>query len=410
MLAHAAVWLQNITVPYLVFEMTGSATWLGVAAVAGQAPALVASPLGGVLADRHSRRGLLLATLVLKAAVTFGLYTLWRWDALELSAMMALLVLSAVAHTVHLACSSAFVPQLVPRRILASAVRLNSIQVNLSRAVGPAVAGWVLAHFGAGAAFATSGFAYLPFAIVLILGRPRRIAPSTHEGTFRAIRSGIAAVLGNRALGIPVLTVAVVSFFGAGIQPLTAGLASDVYAVDAQGFGWLVSSMGISCAVCGVALAVIGDRVARSRSLRIGVLFYAGGVSLAGATDFFALGITGYAFMGVGHVFVYVSCATSMQLHLAEDLRGRVTSLYMTAIFVAMPAGAQLGGFLGDQVGLSAVLVGYGLALATYAMLGGIALRGFTDLDGERSEDGSTLQTDWIARPDEPAAGKAAVD
>jgi hypothetical protein len=82
----------------------------------------------------------------------------------------------------------------------------------------------------------------------------------------------------------------------------------------------------------------------------------------------------------------------------------------MTAIFVAMPAGAQLGGFLGDQVGLSAVLVGYGLALATYAMLGGIALRGFTDLDGERSEDGSTLQTDRIATPDEPAAGKAAVE
>ena len=82
--AHAAVWLQNITVPYLVFEMTGSATWLGVAAVAGQAPALVASPLGGVLADRYSRRGVLLVTLLLKTAVAFGLYALWRQEALQL--------------------------------------------------------------------------------------------------------------------------------------------------------------------------------------------------------------------------------------------------------------------------------------------------------------------------------------
>lgn len=387
LLAHGAVWLQNITVPYLVFEMTGSATWLGAAAVAGQAPALVASPLGGVLADRYSRRGLLLATLALKATASFGFYTLWSRDALELGPMLMLLVLNAVAHTVHLSCSSAFVPQIVPRRILASAYRLNSIQVNLSRAAGPAVAGFVLAQYGAGAAFVASGFAYLPFTVVLVLARPRSIEPPPHEGTFRALRAGVSAVLGSRALGIPVLTAAVVSFFGAGIQPLTAGLASDVYGVDAQGFGWLVSSMGISSFLSGVVLALIGERVARSKSVRAGLLFYGAGVALAGSTDLFAVGIAGFLLIGVGHVFVYVSCATSMQLHLSEDMRGRVTALYMTAIFVAMPAGAQLGGFLGDQIGLPPVLIAYGVALIAYSLLSGVTLRAFSDIDGERTAD-----------------------
>ena len=124
MLAHAAVWLQNIAVPFLVFELTGSATWLGVAAVASHAPALIGSPLGGVLADRYPRRGLLLATLVLKIAVSFGFYILWQLEALHLSVMMALLIVNGLAHTVHLACFSSFIPQIVPRSILASAVRL----------------------------------------------------------------------------------------------------------------------------------------------------------------------------------------------------------------------------------------------------------------------------------------------
>ena len=383
LLAHAAVWLQNITVPYLVFEMTGSATWLGVAAVAGQAPALIASPLGGVLADRYSRRGLLLATLALKVIVSFGLYTLWSQGSLQLAPMLALLVLSASAHTVHLSCASAFVAQTVPTRLFGSAYRLNAIQINLSRAVGPAIAGWLLASFGPGAAFATSGFGYVPFAIVLLLARPRPIAPAHQEGTFRAIRSGIRAIVGNRALGVPVLTAAVVSFFGSGIQPLTAGLASDVYRVDAQGFGWLVSSMGISCAVSGLLLAVMGERVARSKSARLGLLVYAVGAVLAGTTEVFAIGVGAYVLIGFGHVFVYVSCATSMQLHLTEELRGRVTSLYMTAIFVAMPAGAQLGGFLGDRIGLPSVLIGYGVALAAYVALSKVGLRNFGDLDGE---------------------------
>lgn len=262
-------------------------------------------------------------------------------------------------------------------------ISINSIQVNLSRAVGPAVAGWVLAQFGAGAAFLSSGFAYFPMALVLIFAQPRPLPAVPHEGTLRAIRAGVRAVMENRSLGIPVLTVAVVSFFGSGIQPLTAGIASDLYGVDALGFGWLVSSMGISCAVSGVIIALIGERIARSRSTLVGFFFYASGILLVGATDLYSVGLSAFVLIGVGHVFVYVSSATSLQIHLSEGLRGRVTSLYMMAIFVAMPAGAQLGGLLGDRVGLPVVLFGYGIALLAYALFGAVVLRGFSDMDGE---------------------------
>jgi predicted MFS family arabinose efflux permease len=314
--------------------------------------------------------------------VSFGLYALWHQGLLQITAILGLLVLSAVAHTVHLACSSAFIPQTVPRDSLAAAVRLSSIQVNLSRAIGPAIAGFVLAQFGAGGAFLTSAFAYLPFAVVLVFARPRPVELPPRQGTWSALLDGMRAVRTSRALAVPVFTAGFVSFFGSGIQPLVAGLASDVYEVGAQGFGWLVSSMGISSAASGVVLAAINERARRSIMLRTGFLFYGAGAVLGGATSSFAVGIAGFALLGVGHTFVYVSCATSLQMHLSEDLRGRVTALYMTAIFVGMPAGAQLGGFLGDLIGLPAVLIAYGFILGAYTLTSRLTLRSFADMDG----------------------------
>lgn len=388
-LAHCAAWMQSLTVPFLVYQMTGSATWLGAAAVAGQAPALIGSPAGGVLADRYSRRGLLLVTLGVKFAVALSLYVLWSTGVLSLAPMFGLLVAHGLGSTIHAACWSSFTPQLVPRAALASAYRINSIQVNLSRAAGPALAGWVLASYGPGTAFLVAAACYVPFAAALALARPRPVPVELHQGAVRAVLAGVRTIREHRGLSVALLTAAVVSTFGAGLQGLTAGLASRVYGVGAEGFGWLISSMGISCVLTGVAIALIGDRLARSTTVTIGLVAYASGVILAAASDRYAVGLAAYAIIGIGHVTVYVSCATALQLHLREEVRGRVTSLYMMSIFVGMPIGSQVGGLLADQLGLPAVMNAYGLVLVLYLAIGRVLLRGFTDLDGNMIESSS---------------------
>ena len=190
----------------------------------------------------------------------------------------------------------------------------------------------------------------------------------------------------SRALAVPVLTGGVVAVFGSGIQPLVAGLASDVYRVDAVGYGWLVSAMGISSAIAGLLLAAINERARRSTLVYLGFLVYGAGAVLAGVTTSYPVALGAFLLLGIGHSFVYVCCATALQLRLSEEVRGRVTALHMTAIFVGMPVGAQVGGLLGDLLGLPTVLVAYGTILAAYALTSGITLRGFADLDDDGRE------------------------
>ena len=382
-LAHAASWMQNLTVPYLVFQLTDSASWLGMAAVAGYAPALIGNPVGGALADRYSRKGILLCTLALKCAVAFILYALWSNDALTLLGMLVLLALNGLGSTIHTACWSAFSPQLVPTDALAATYRINSIMVNLSRAFGPALAGWIIATDGPGSAFRLAGLAYLPFGVALILARPRPVPTEDAENVFRSILAGAQAILGTRRLSIPTITSATVSVFGAGLQGLTAALAAEVYGVGPIGLGWLVSAMGTSCVISGIAIALIGDRFSRSKTLLFGLAAYACGAILAGSTNLFPMGLAAHAIIGIGHVTIYVSCATALQLNLREEFRGRVTSLYMMGIFLGMPLGAQTGGLLADEVGLTNVIISYGFALLLYIALGYRCFDGFRDLDRE---------------------------
>ena len=139
--AHSANWMQSVAVPFLVYEMTGSHALLGVAALAGQAPALLASPLGGLWADRYSPKKILLATLAVKACVALSFFALHRSELLSLPWIFGLLAIGGFASTANIAVWQPFVAQIVSDRSLAAAYRLNAMQFNFSRAVGPALAG-----------------------------------------------------------------------------------------------------------------------------------------------------------------------------------------------------------------------------------------------------------------------------
>lgn len=382
-ISHGANWMRAVTVPFLVFEMTGSAAWLGLIALASQAPSLIASPLGGILADRYSRRGLMLGTLTVEAACALLFYFLYTAGELIPSRMLSLLLVTGFSSSINIAVWQALVVEIVPENEIAPAYRLNAIQFNLSRAVGPALAGWVLATHGPGTAFYVMIFAYLPLAVALVLAKLRPVARAARTSLIGELAEGVQAVRTDPRLRVPVQSVAILSLVGMGVHPLMAGIAKEVYGVGEAGLGGLLSSVGVGSVIASISLVLIGDRAKRSQVASLGIWVYGGGMLLAAATDQYAFGIAGFAITGIAHVMVHISCTTGLQLHVSETLRGRVTSIYLMGIIVSAPIGAQIGGLLGDSIGLSWVITVFACTIFAYGLWARTALSGFSDLDGD---------------------------
>lgn len=380
-LSASANWMLGLSVPYLVYEMTSSSAWLGVAAFASQGPAIIASPLGGLWADRFPKRMILLLSLGVQIGVALSLFLTSRAGGLALTPLLSLAAAMGFASAMHLSAYQSLVAEIVPASQIAPAYRLNAIQFNVSRALGPAAAGFVLAQWGATAAFLVNALAYLPLAIVLLFIRPRPADRAVPESLLSALRAGGRVVGRDRRLSVALLTTTVTAMFGMGIQPLIAGLAKDVFFVGEQGLGILVASIGVAAFGTALLTVWLGDRIRRSALVQWGLVLYGSGLWVVASTNDFRMGVVGFAITGVAHVLVQVSITTSIQIHVPPVFRGRVTSLQLMGIIVSMPIGAQLGGLLGAASGLPTVVALHGSVLVAYALWAGLRLDGLRDLD-----------------------------
>lgn len=373
--------MLGLSVPVLVYQLTESTAWLGAAAVASNLPSFLGSPLGGVWADRYSKRLILLCALVAQTALVFTLYYMSNQPGLTVQVLLSLAAAIGFASSVNLSAYQALVAEIVPERQLRPAYKLNAIQFNLSRAVGPAVAGFVLAGWGAPTAFLVNAFAHAPLAIALLLIRPRRIPRTGQSHIFGEISAAARVTWQSPTLRIALMTVCITSGFGMSVQQLAKGLTERVYGVDDAGLGILVATIGLTAVLTSVGIAIIGDRFRGSLLVRIGLILYGIGLAFAVATTDFKTALVGFAITGFGHVLVNVSVTTALQANVPGPFRGRVTSLQMMGIILSMAFGAQLGGFLGELIGLQMVVAIYGGILVTYAGYAHFRLDGLRALD-----------------------------
>jgi hypothetical protein len=175
-------WVQNLAVPYVLYQLTESAFWVGLATFTQFIPAMVLGPLAGSIADRYDRRKVLFVTQSLLALAAIALWGAWVGGVRDAWAILALVALSGVFAGINIPSWQSFVNDLVPRDDLLSAVTLNSLQFNAARAIGPGIAGILLATLGPGWAFflnATS-FVFVLGALALVRTRQEaRSAPLT---------------------------------------------------------------------------------------------------------------------------------------------------------------------------------------------------------------------------------------
>jgi MFS family permease len=363
-------WMQSITVPYVLYRMTHSGTWLGIAAFANFFPALAVGPWAGSLADRFSRRTIVLITQTVQMIVAFSLWAVWVSGAATPWILLAHLLVYGAASGVNIASWQSFVPQLVPREALLGAVRLNSVQFTGARAFGPMLAGLVLAVFGPATSFMANALSFLLVIGALLMVHPYPAVVQPTSGSYLAhFREGIAYVRARIALSLPIVTITVVSLCGSAILQLGPAIAKDEFGVGKAAYGLLLGMFGAGAVVGALAMSVYGDRTARSRTAMAGLVIYTSGVLLLALAPGYAIGLAAMLVMGVAYLFVSVSLNTSIQVRVAETYRGRVLSIYLMGLLAGVPFGALIEGALADVIGLRATIAGAGALLLAYTLV-----------------------------------------
>ncbi len=364
-------WLQNLTVPFVLYGLTDSATWVGLATFSQFMPAMLLGPLGGSLADRLERRKVLIVGQTAAAVLALALWAVWVAGLRSPTLILVVTAAGGVVNGLNIPSWQAFVPSLVPRDHLSSAITLNSLQFNAARAVGPAVAGVLLAALGPSWAFllnaVTFGFVIAALSVIRVASRPEGGRPS--GSVHRQFLDAVAYVRGQPGIWVGIVVAALVGFLGNPILQLTVVFAEDVFAVGPLGFGLLSASLGLGALLAAPLVAGLSDRVSRARVVGVALPGYAVAVACFGAAPVFSLGVLALVGAGAGFLAVISVTNTAVQDIVADRVRGRVMATRVMTFTAAYPLGGLLQGWLADVWGPRPTVVTAGLVLLVASLV-----------------------------------------
>jgi MFS family permease len=385
LLSNTGTWMQTITVPYVLDQLTHSTVWVGVGAFCTFFPATVVAPLAGSLADRYSRRTILLGSQALLMVAALALWGVGVGGFATPGLIVACVVVSAVGAGLTIAAWQSFVPQLVPPEAMVSAVRLNAMQFTGARAFGPALAGLVLAQFGPGTAFLANALSFLLVIGALLLIAPRPVAVVNAAGSVLShFRDGVRYVRKRAVLTLAVLGALVASFLGVSLIQLAEPFARRVLHEGAGKYGLLVAAYGAGAIAGSIATVARGDAVRRSTFTVVGFAIFVGAELTFGLAPEYALALVGLFGIGLAQSFAMVSCQTAIQVNVDEHYRGRALSVFVMSFFAGTPIGALIGGIVAEWIGLRATIVASAVLLAGTVALLLLRYPGFRVLDETR--------------------------
>jgi MFS family permease len=371
LVSNIGTWMQNVTVPFvLYYRLTHSAAWVGLAAFVQLFPSVLVAPLAGALAERMDRRRVLIVSQVVQGLQPLALRGVWVGGVRSPTVMVVLVGCGGLAFGAVMPSWQAFLTELVPRDDLLNAVTLNSAQFNGARALGPAVGGLVLGRFGPSWAFLFNALSFLAVIAALALIRPRAVSrQSVRRRVLREFADGIAYARRHGGILVAMAIVMAVFFLGNPVFQLAPVFAKRVYRVGPGLYGLLTAAYGIGAVIGAGILGVLGRRWPRSRLVVSSVLLYAAGLVGFGLARTYAVGwlfllVTGVAFLGA-----VATTNTSVQLLVAEEVRGRVLALYMMALTSSYPLGALLQGWLADRIGAPTTVIVAGSLLGVVGLL-----------------------------------------
>jgi MFS family permease len=369
MTSSIGTWMQKVAQNWLVLTLAGtsSAFYLGLDSFLGELPILLFTLIGGVVADRHDRRRLLLTSQYVQMSTAFALAALVYFDVVRIWHVLVLSAVTGTAQAFGGPAHQSLMPLLIDKKDLPNAVALNSIQFNLARVIGPLLAGAALTAFGMVACFGLNGLSFLAVIAALLALHVRHIPVASGQRMRDELKGGLRYVRHEKALVNLTVIGFATTFLGLPLLTFLPLFAQNVFKGGVAQYTHLMACAGAGAVIGALIAAWLGKFPHMGRALLI--IQFAFGATIVMFAASRVLWVSQVVLFGAGSLMVMTTAMAMslVQLSAPNEMRGRVMSIYMVAFRGGMPLGSLLSGWAANQTSAPVVLLVDGVLLALVA-------------------------------------------
>ncbi len=372
-------WMQIIAQGWLVYQLSHSELALGLVGFASAIPALIISPWAGVIVDRVPKRKILVATQVGAMLLAFILSAMSFAGIVQVWHVIVLAAGLGVVNAFDGPARQAFVVEMVGREDLPNAIAMNSMTFNSARILGPGLGGILLAAFGSSWCFLLNGLSFLAVIASLLAmqltpyeRKPLALSP------WKQLTSGLAYAKNTPELRGLLLMALFFSLFGISYSTVLPAFIDKVLHQDAKAFGVINAMTGVGAVAGAFVIAQYGDRGQRGRWLVWSSLLFPLVLAAFAINHNYPAAMVLALLLGLGFMLTFTLINTLLQTRLADEMRGRVLSLYTLTFYGFTPFGNLLIGSLSERLGLSTAITASAvasLALSAFVILSTKELR-----------------------------------
>lgn len=351
LISRIGMWMQRTAVIWEVYTMSHSVVWVGLATFAEQFPSFLLSSAGGIVADRYDRYKVLMCTQTISALQAVALAIAYYWSP-NLWSILSLSFILGVANAFDMPARQAMVNDMVDNKEdLPGAIAMNSSLNNLSRLVGPALAGIVLAKYGATVCFVSNAMSFIAvIACLNLMTLPHVQSRKKNKSSWKDFTEGLHYTTSHHEIYKTLYLVAILCFFVSTYNTLQPYYARDVFGGNAVFFGYINAASGLGALVSTLLLASIKDVNILKKQLLYNLILLGVGLIILSHIHLFPLYLFFCFVSGFGVMSVIPICNTIVQITSAPNIRGRVVSFFAMATFGTMPLGSLFIGWIAKMI------------------------------------------------------------
>jgi len=362
-------WAQSAAQGYLIYELTKSPAYLGYVSFANGLPTWIFTLYAGAIADRVSRRTLMVITQSGMMVLAFILAFLTFTNVVQWWHILILAFLLGVCNAFDAPARQAFVVEIVDRKDLTNAIALNSTMFNLAMVLGPAFGGLIYAWVGPGWCFTINGISFIAVILALLLMRLKPFTPvQTNNSAFRDVKEGLKYVFNHPSVKMLIFNLSIITLLGLGIAALIPAWSVEVLGGNATTNGFLMAARGIGSLIGALMIAALGRMRFHGKLWTINSILLPISMIIFAFMQWMIPSLLAMALMGFAFMMIVNLSNSMVQTRIADEMRGRVMGVYTLFFFGAMPLGSLISGWTADIIGEPLTVIISALILLVFAV------------------------------------------